>query len=242
MRLLTRIKRKASLMLGRPLTASTLVDEKAVEGFLEEPSNLALVSYPRTGSHWLRMLMELYFERPVLRRAFYYPDRTDYLAYHTHDVDLDFQRENVIYLYRDPVDTVYSQLRYHEDPPDSRKRIAHWADQYGGHLNKWLFQERFTTHKTVLTYEGMKRDLRAEFAKVLAHMGLALDAARLNAAAERVSRDEVKRKTLHDSHVVDLRAAYERERARFRATQSDFVWKVLLRERARLSDAFPQHR
>ena len=39
--------------------------EKAYTANLQNPF---LISFPRTGSHWLRMLCELYFERPTLVR------------------------------------------------------------------------------------------------------------------------------------------------------------------------------
>ena len=48
--------------------------------------------------------MELYLEKPSLVRAFYYKDASDFTCYHTHDMDLQLRRQNVIYLYHDPVE------------------------------------------------------------------------------------------------------------------------------------------
>ena len=93
--------------------SSTIINDKQViEHFISSPASTLMVSFPRTGSHWLRMLMELYFERPTLKLVFYYPEVTDYLAYHTHDLSLDMEHPTVLYLYRNPVDTVYSQLSF----------------------------------------------------------------------------------------------------------------------------------
>ena len=113
--------------------------------FDQEEKNTYLVSFPRTGSHWLRIIMELYYERPLLTRTFHFPNRRDYLLLHTHDMCLQIVRNDVIYLYRHPVDTIYSQLRYYQEPAHERLRILHWTQRYACHLAKWLVCERFTT-------------------------------------------------------------------------------------------------
>ena len=222
-RLLRRILHRHGGIQGE----SWLADKKVVRAFVANPEHTFIVSFPRTGSHWLRMLMELYFERPSLRRVFYYPERTDYLAYHTHDLDLDVERWDVIYLYRDPVNTVFSQLAYQEEPLDDAERIAYWADLYGQHLDKWLHKERFARHKTILTYAGLRDNLPGEFAKVTAHFSQTLDAHKLEQAAAQVSKAEVKRKTEHDPHVIQLQQQYAEQRQRFRETQSEAVWAAL---------------
>ncbi|HEX3053270.1 MAG TPA: sulfotransferase domain-containing protein [Aggregatilineaceae bacterium] len=217
---------------------STAVSPSVIEAFIANEANPFLVSFPRTGSHWLRMLIELYFERPSLVRVFYYPDQHDYMFVHTHDMDIDLVRTHVIYLYRDPVDTIYSQLNYHKENPDDEVQIAHWSDLYGRHLDKWLHQETFTTQKMVLTYEGMKRDLPAEFAKVTRFFGQPFDPDRLQRASERVTKNEVKRKTQHDPQVIQLQPEYEMTRQVFREKHGALVWDVLTAERAHLKDDF----
>jgi hypothetical protein len=202
-------------------------DATIIDAFVSDADNTFLVSFPRTGSHWLRMIMELYFGRPSLVRIFYYPDRRDYLTLHTHDLDLEVQRTNVIYLYRDPVATIFSQLRYHDESLDDRSCIHHWSDLYGRHLDKWLCRERFTRHKTVLTYEAMKQDLMGEFAKVTRHFGEELNEARLADAASRVTKDEVRRKTRHDTQVMQASPEYDRTRLEFAAKQGALVWEAV---------------
>ena len=206
--------------------------------FKANPGNTYLVSFPRTGSHWLRMLMELYFERPSLVRVFYYPERTDYLTRHTHDVELDVERSHVIYLYRKPVDTIYSQLQYHEEDIDNQERIAHWSNLYGRHLDKWLHQETFTQRKTILLYEGLKADLTEEFRNVCRHFDSTLDLERPEAVAERVSKERVKEKTAHDPQVMNLSQIYEEERRRFREEHGEFVWQVVLDGKEHLRQDF----
>lgn len=227
------------LLKYRPAEKETTVPTQMIhDAFTANPSNPFLVSFPRTGSHWFRMVAELYFERPSLVRAFYYPEKTDYLFLHTHDLDLDVQRQRVIYLYRDPVPTIYSQLTYHKDALNDYERIRHWAEIYGKHLDKWLYRETFTTQKLVLTYEAMKADLTAIFAQVTAWYGESLDHARLGHAAAQVTKDEVKQKTTHDPQVVKLDQTYDISREAFREQQGAFVWEVVLEGRAHLRESF----
>ncbi len=218
---------------------STIVQDKTIiENFVSNPSNTFLVSFPRTGSHWLRMLMELYFERPVLKLVYYYPEVTDYLAYHVHDLSLDIEHPTVLYLYRDPVDTVYSQLSFYKESFDDVNRISHWAGLYGKHLEKWLHAETFTVKKTIVRYEGLKNDLPAEFLKVASHFGEELDQQKLQQASARTSKEEIKRKTQHDNRVINLQAGYDRKRETFRQQHEKLVWNVLLEGREHLKFDF----
>lgn len=227
-----------SLVTGGDGDPYSTTDPRVVRAFEEDEDNTTLVSFPRTGSHWLRMLIELYFERPLLTRTFFFPDRTDYLLIHTHDLELDVQRRKVIYLYRNPVDTVYSQLRYHEEPTRDDGRVRHWADLYGRHLDKWLDKETFTRRKTVVRFEGMRRDLPAEFEKVCAHFDADLDPDRFETVASRVDKDLVKQKTPHDPKVVNPADSYHDNRESFREEQGDLVWETVLDGRDHLRERF----
>jgi hypothetical protein len=46
-------------------------DPKTIKSFTDNPDFPYLVSFSRTGSHWLRMVMELYFEKPSLVRVLF---------------------------------------------------------------------------------------------------------------------------------------------------------------------------
>jgi len=213
-------------------------DSKIIETFANNENNTFLVSFPRTGSHWLRMIMELYFERPSLVRIFYYPENTNYLTLHTHDKEFDIERENVIYLYRDPVDTIYSQLNYYNENINDEARIIHWSHQYGQHLDKWLCKEKFTKKKTVLTYEGMKRNMATEFAKITSHFGQILDTKKLEKTTAKITKEEVKKKTGHDPQVVQLESDYENVRSDFKKNYSSLVWDTVITNREHLKEHF----
>lgn len=200
---------------------------RAAKRWLADPDNLCLISFPRTGSHWLRMIIELYFDRPLLVRTFYHPGRRDYLLLHDHDMDLQLACRNVLYLYRDPVDTVFSQLGYYRQSIDDAHAIVHWASRYALHVAHWLIERRPHTRMTVLRYEAMRSDLAGAFGPLVEHIGGTLDAARLARCADRVTRSEVKQKTTHQEAVMTLGEDYEARRRRFREEQASRVWDAV---------------
>ncbi|WP_136658903.1 sulfotransferase domain-containing protein [Nitratireductor sp. XY-223] len=216
----------------------SLYRDRFVTAFTRNPDNPFIVSFPRTGSHWLRLLMELYFERPSLVRTFYYPERSDFLARHVHDVDLDIERKNVIYLFREPVATVFSQMSYHGDEVDDRARIMHWSDLYAHHLDKWLISETFTKRKTLLCYDRLRSDMESEFSRLCAHFGEALDTERLQRAVQAASKGEVKSLTKHDNRVVSDRPDYRDARKRFKEKHAEIVWAAMDRQNTELEPLF----
>lgn len=211
---------------------------RAVGSFTACATQSFLVSFPRTGSHWLRMLMELYFECPQLKLTYYYTDRDDYQTYHTHDKELDIAYPNVIYLYREPVATIYSQLYYEKQDVNDREWICYWTELYALHLTKWLYAETFTQRKTVIKYERLQKDPHREFAKITAHFGTEFDAERFDHCTERASKKEIARKTAFDQQRINLSKAYALGRRRFQADHTEFIWSVLLRSREFLKPFF----
>ena len=216
-----------------------ITEESLIRKFTDQPDFPYLVSFPRTGSHWLRMLMELYFEKPSLVRSFYYKESKDFTCYHWHDEDLKLRRRNVLYLYRNPVPTIYSQLMYYREDPDDVARIQYWSGLYAQHLQKWLITDNFTTRKTVLAYEGLQKDLVAEFQKVCHHLDQVFDAGKLELAAAQVTKENLKKKTRHDSQVVNLSNSYAAQRERFEQRHACLVMDNVLSRDAGLQSVFP---
>lgn len=186
--------------------------------FTSNPDFPYLVSFSRTGSHWLRMLMELYLDKPGLKLLFFrtVEETGDYSCLHTHDLELKVEARNVIYLYRDPVDTIYSQMSFHAQDMSDKQLRNGWTELYSNHLYKWLVAEKFTVKKTVLRYESMRADLNAELAKVSAFFGVEFDAKRAEDAAAKVSKDAIREKTKHDPRVINVSKGYESSREDFR--------------------------
>ncbi len=213
-------------------------DERLIQKFTSDPDFPFFVSFPRTGSHWMRLMMELYFERPSLVRAFYYKDSQDFISYHTHDIDLDVERKNVIYLYRDPVPTVYSQLNFYQESTEDLGKIEHWSTLYGKHLAKWLIEETVSTKKTILKYEKLQQDMEAEFAKLTTHFGESLNVEKLNEVQGRVSKEEVKKKTYHDPRVINRNTTYELSREEFTKIHGDRIYEWVCHQNPQLKAYF----
>jgi hypothetical protein len=214
--ILTRLVKLLLHEPSREMDGSVAVsDQLVISRCVADPDFPFLISFPRTGSHWLRMIMELYFERPLLLRVFYFKEKTNYLALHTHDMELEVRRNNVIYLYRDPVPTIYSQMVYEQEVLTDQGRMIHWASLYGRHLKKWLLDETACEKKTVVSYERMLKDLPGEFKKITAHFGQSLDLAKLQEVSERASKQDVMTKTLHDQKVMSRDPSYEQKRVDF---------------------------
>lgn len=203
-------------------------DPAIIEAFIDNLDNTFFVSFPRTGSHWLRMIMELYFEKPSLVRIFFYKKTIDFTCYHTHDLDLDVKRRKVIYLYRDPVETIYSQLNYQKENLNDLSRIYYWANLYAKHLDKWLISEKFSNKKTILTYEGMKNDIHKEFKKICDHYDVPFNSERLNIISRRVNKEEVKKKTTHDKQVINISNEYKINRINFVLNEGDYIWECIM--------------
>lgn len=207
-------------------TSRVIRSRAVIRNYLAQQDSSALVSFPRTGSHWLRMMMERYFERPSLVRIFFYPEKTDYLSFHTHDKNLRFLHPRVIYLYRDPVDTVYSQMQFCGEPLDSAGKVRHWTGEYAANLSKWLLTETFTEKKLILRYENLRNEPATEFARLCDWYGTDFDAARFEQAKAGLTRQRVDSGT-SDRRVVNLSSDYADQRKKFRAMHQELIWEMI---------------
>lgn len=216
-------------LTGRP-DPSHEVDPRVVAAHLADPSFAALVSFPRTGSHWLRMLMERSFGKPALVRTFFEHDADSFTCIHMHDVDLDVRRRSVIYLFRDPVATIRSHLRYHALDPTDPILVRYWSTRYALHLRKWLHDEHFTVHKTVVRYRDIGADPVGVLTRIGEHLDLAVTPERVRSAAREVTRDLVAQKTPHDPKVVDRSPATAMTPAEFGDLHGALIRESLARQ------------
>lgn len=213
-----------------------ITDPEFIKKIVDDPNFPFLVSFPRTGSHWLRMIMELYFQKPSLVRVFYYKDCQDYLTFHTHDIELDVQRKNVIYLYRNPVPTIYSQMMYEKDNINDNNRIRYWATLYGKHLKKWLIEETESDKKTIVCYEFMVNNFTSEFKKITEHFAVDLELEKLRLAISKVSINQVKQKTKHDRKVISRSIFYKKKFNYFAHKYAELIMDITLKQDCRLSN------
>lgn len=210
-----------------------------------DPDFPYLVSFPRTGSHWFRMMLELYTDRPLLVRTFFSHDNDNYLLLHTHDTNLVEQRKNVVYLYRSPTDVIYSQINYYRQSFRNKNFVQFWGNQYASHLTHWLFNETFTEKKTVISYEGLKNNIEGEFRKVCNHFAINFNANKLHQVAKKITTGKVAQKTTYDNKIINKRNEYAKNREWFKSEYETVVINILgqvsewsLGDKRRLTDLF----
>lgn len=166
-----------------------------------------LVSYPRTGSHWLRMILEQYLNKYCLPTSFY--DNTEYWGYHLHDRIVGRGDEGivggfdkVIYLYRNPIDTVYSQLRYHHIDIHDSSYVDMISHEYYNHLNRWIYNNDDCKEIIFLTYEDIKNNFHDTIKKVLTFLDYEYDKDSLQLIFNRLSLENAKN-SIQDKNVID---------------------------------------
>lgn len=220
-RILNRLKKaiqKEEITTEKKHSRERIATQDIADKYIADKEFPFLVSFSRTGSHWLRMLMELYFEKPSLKLLFFQTvaETESYTCFHTHYLELNVKANNVIYLYRDPVDTIYSQMSFHAQDMSDVELLDGWISLYGDHLNKWLLSDDFTHKKIVLRYENMVKDLTGEFKKLSDFFQDPFDEQKVNEIALKVSKEKIKEKTLHDPRVINLASNYSTSREKFR--------------------------
>jgi hypothetical protein len=232
------------LVRGRAKDASLLSPEQRRDLMAKLPG---FVSYPRTGSQWLNAVMELFFARPCLREGratFLEHCRSDWMWFHDHDFDLTLDHPNVLYIYREPVDTIYSRLNIRfkatrrasfwgkfvqrNDHPYTPEKVDELALAYRKHLEKWLVSPRRA--RTLVRYEALVQDGVNEFRKVCEHFGVSMDEARVKHAFASVSKEAlisvaVKKVALDPSLVT---GNYANERQQFRYTFGDRIVNLVI--------------
>ena len=201
-------------------------DDPLVKEVISDPEFPYLVSFPRTGSHWLRMLMEYYFDVPSLVRIFKHLKAKQFTCYHTHDLDYDkitnVECRNCIYLYRKPEDTVYSILRYYNNDLNDLELIEKWSIVYAQHLEKWLIREKFTRNKLIITYEGLKTDIENEFKKICDFFNREFDSKKLMEVYEHISKGRVYN-TVKNDQIIKQTSDYESARSSFITTNKEII-------------------
>lgn len=212
----------------------------------ERMDNLPLfISYPRTGSHWINAVMELYFDRPRLREkrpTFLDPARTDWMWFHDHDLDLQIKHNDVLYLYREPVATIHSYLVY-----KSRLKRPLWArlvrkktvgfteedvikfsQEYHTHLIKWTNSPQKA--RTIICYEQFSKNRGNEFQKVCRHFGVDYVEERVIQAFDTVTPEALAEKTRNPAATGQhlLKPDYTSSRDEFRQKWGKLICEIVV--------------
>ena len=197
-----------------------------------------LISYPRSGSNWLNSIMELYFNRPRLRIG---PTsflknreaRTDFMWFHDHDItsDLRLTHRNILYLYRDPCDVIFSLLRA-EHPEATSHRHGLLSLMVDGQIKLIkAHYDKYLADYPSIRYEDCKRNLSGEFETILRFFGIegGVDVHRLDRCAEKAKKtsliSKATDKRYFNSHMMS--AEYEEDRAAFRSQYEQHIYSRL---------------
>lgn len=167
-----------------------------------------LVSYPRTGSHWVRLVLEQYLDEYCRPTTFF--DCDNYWGYHLHDrivgqgvEGITGNFDKVIYLYRNPVDTIFSQLTYEGMDWEDTDNVEQIVEEYFNHLDRWLFNNEDIKDIIFVKYEELKSDTVSTFSKILTFLNRKVDKSKLSKICEETSIKQTKEKTTFDQNIVN---------------------------------------
>ena len=230
-------------LFKQPTSMVHLENSSIVEKFISNPDFPFLISFPRTGSHWLRILMELYFKKPSLKRVFYYDNANDFTCYHTHALTEDYEilnikRKRFIYLYRNAPETIFSQLKYMDLDINDINNITVWSKKYADHLNIWLLHQNPSCERINIKYDTMQIDIQNQFDKICTFMGESFDQKHFESILSKVSKENIKSKTKHDKQVINMSSNYNSERNDFLKNHENKIWDILWDKNENLKEFF----
>lgn len=158
------------------------------------------ISYPRCGAHYINYMMEVYFNRPRLRisHAFRGQGREDYMWVHDHDIFTKNKKDIVLYLYRDPLDVVFSQVYYNHQQEESEEDVREIVNQYRNHLYYYLLDKKVRSDQYI-RYENIvdESKFEDEFKKICDAFSQPFDSERALEIKRDTTKDRIKK-------VVDL--------------------------------------
>ena len=153
------------------------------------PNNPYLISYPRCGSHYLRLFLEEYVRKPTLPSHILHHTNKEYFLYHDHGANPRFIYNNYIYLYRDPVDAIYSYLIYNNTNTKDKKTINRFAIHFAWSLSKYCIDDNSSQNKALIVkYENLLNKPTKTFSKVLNHLKVDVDYSKINNLVEKIDK------------------------------------------------------
>lgn len=195
------------------------------------------VSYPRTGSHWIQAVMEIYFDQP---RA---PDqgngiswrpkkpKENYMWLHTHD--RNFHVETIhplgaIFLYRDPVDAIYSLVLVRGGA--NEKNIRKAAGRFKRLFKKWVLERKA---RTVLAYEDLLEEPLPHIKRVSKHFKIPWNEVKAQEALNTCTKEAILNKNQNHSKFHNssfLEPEYAINRIKFRKKWGKLILEDVIDE------------
>lgn len=219
---------------------------------LNDPNIIRLVSYPRTGSHWLRLLIEAYTGFYCYPQRFFSDTNPQKIwGIHIHNrritspdksEGLQDNLKKIIYLYRNPVDTIYSQLKYDKvlkpgwSPTDANASLDNEVDilikEYRSHLIKWKNNAQNCNEYIEISYGQLKNNTPAVLEKIINFIvpNHICNMEHLQKISEKITKETTKKVTLHDPHalndeVINYPELYEYSRKEFIKKYAEYINK-----------------
>ena len=202
-----------------------LIPKRFIRPYESNPDFPALISFPRTGSHWFRAVLEKYADRPLLHRSFFHHKNADFLLTHRHDEALALRRRHVIYMHRWPTDVIFSQLNYYQQDTEDDNLIRFWSHQYALHLIHWLYTEQFTRKKLVISYRELKEEPAKLYSQVCDHLGLDFNESALLDVYQQMDKQTVKSLT-DDEQAVNRDPDYNQRRQSFLSSKAELILDI----------------
>jgi len=207
--------------------------------------NIYFISFPRSGCIWLQAVLELYFDRPrgpkqnggITWRPFRKGD--EYLWIHSHDKGLKLKPKKPsghIFLYRNPVDAIYSLLSF-RIKGSLEEKILNESRYFKNLFKKWVLEGRAST---ILTYEEAVEDTNIIIKKASQHFQIPWNQSQAQYAIGICTKEAIltkmPRSRFHSRK--SLSKKYINGREEFRESWEKFIFDIILNEENRpyLSD------
>ncbi|MDP7184729.1 MAG: sulfotransferase domain-containing protein [Paracoccaceae bacterium] len=204
------------------------------------------MSFPRAGSHWLRMVIEAATGvqsavSPLLHKNSFGFGRVS--IWHDHDCDLVRLEQTgpMIYLYRDPVDVVLSNLFYYQmealDHDTLRVAVDQISSDYKQHMEAYGRKAAIDCRSVLLSYEAIQQMHKPSIAAIYVFIErfheLGTKPQDFIDAINRFTKEHTKDRTTYNSRVMpdtdqDLRSKLRAEYADVIQISAGPVYKDLL--------------
>ncbi len=190
------------------------------------------VGFPRSGSHWIRISLEMYTKgKSPISNFLKSKNETVQQLYKrinngefrgTHDMDLKFKTDYVLYMFRNPVDCIFSHMVYEGLSLSDSNSVNKFLDIWIKHINKWCFVETFTKKKIIISYESLIKDFDSNFLKIVKFMGLHVDKNKILDVKQKCTKSTINR-IVHDKKVINTSNNYSDDRNVFRNKHGKYI-------------------
>lgn len=190
------------------------------------------VGFPRSGSHWIRIVLEEYTDgkspisnfldakNETVQQMYSRARRGEFKG--THDMELTFDHPYVIYLYRNPIDCIFSHMKYEKINLNNKKKLDKFLNIWIAHIYKWHFREQFTKKKVIICYENLVKNFVEEFEKIVQFLNLPIYKNKIIISNNKCTKAKIKQ-IVHDKKVINSEKNYEDERSRFRKIFGKYI-------------------